>query len=63
MNDRTRSILERVAKGVYCRHSGKLYVWHQCVFCQREPDSRHDDDCPTILARQILEELEERKQE
>ena len=31
-----------------------VFSWSQCVFCCASPQEKHDDNCPTTLARTIL---------
>lgn len=55
MNDNTRRVLERVAEGVWCQQTNDFFAWSQCAFCSRSPQSDHDNDCPTLLARKELD--------
>ena len=49
-------ILDRVSEGVWNQHDGGFYSYSQCSFCCVSPQSKHDDDCPVILARQLKDE-------
>ena len=47
-------VLDRVADGVWQQHNESSW---SCVFCCVSPQEKHDDNCPTTLARTILKNL------
>ena len=57
VDDDTRKVLERVASGVWVQNDHGFFTTSQCTFCCVAPDYEggHDEDCPTTLARKVLE--------
>jgi hypothetical protein len=60
MNKNVKRVLERVASGVWHKHSMCGVNTYQCEFCCVAPHSDHDVNCPTTLARQELEKDNEK---
>jgi len=55
MDKQIRTVLERVADGVWEHHGRGWIGIKQCAFCCRSPEAEHEKDCPVRLAREILE--------
>jgi hypothetical protein len=59
MKAELKELLETVAGGVWCQQSNDFYSYSQCAFCWQSPESEHEPTCPVVVARSLLEKLQE----